>query len=145
MRLLAINRDGTVAGRLNDPPAILGEVLPAMAALYRRAGHEAPWIGYVAEEGGVCVGTCAFKTPPRNNVVEIAYFTFPGHEGKGVATRMARTLIAMARRDRPAMVVKAHTAPEENASTAILRKLGFRHEGAVEDPEDGTVWAWVLD
>jgi len=34
--------------------------------------------------------------------------------------------------------------PEENASTRILRRLGLQLLGPVEDPEDGTVWRWVL-
>jgi hypothetical protein len=36
-----------------------------------------------AIENGQLVGTCAFKTPPKNQQVEIAYFTFPGNEGRG--------------------------------------------------------------
>jgi RimJ/RimL family protein N-acetyltransferase len=41
--------------------------------------------------------------------------------------------------------VVAHTLPEGNASTAVLRRLGFVQAETVEDPEDGTVWRWVLE
>src|SRR6266702_2366495 len=39
-------------------------------------------------------------------------------------------------------LVRAHTLPEENASTRVLLKCGFRHLGTVVDPEDGPVWRW---
>nr|WP_255581726.1 GNAT family protein [Cupriavidus sp. AU9028] len=102
-----------------------------------------PWGGYLAEEDGQFVGTCAYKTPPQSGQVEIAYFTFPGQEGRGVATRMARQLIGIAQREGVAVVV-AQTLPEPGASTAILQKLGFRRAGEVIHPEDGLVWQWEL-
>jgi RimJ/RimL family protein N-acetyltransferase len=75
--------------------------------------------------------------------VEIAYFTFPSHEGKGVATRMARELLRIARAAPAGEIAAiAHTLPQENASTAILRKLGFHLEGELLHPEDGLVWKW---
>ena len=97
----------------------------------------------LAGESGVFVGTCAFKTPPNEEGVEIAYFTFPEHEGRGVATRMAKRLVEIAEIEgvRP---VRAQTLPEENASTSILKKLGFKCVGPVQHPEDGTVWEWRL-
>jgi RimJ/RimL family protein N-acetyltransferase len=39
-------------------------------------------------------------------------------------------------------VVRAHTLPEENASTRVLAKCGFRQVGEMVDPEDGLVWRW---
>jgi|SRR6267378_2525891 len=36
----------------------------------------------------------------------------------------------------------AHTLPLSNPSTRVLQKCGFRHIGAVVDPEDGPVWRW---
>jgi hypothetical protein len=32
--------------------------------------------------------------------------------------------------------------PEENASTAILRKLGLQCQGEVIDDENNQVWRW---
>ena len=113
--------------------------------LYRAVGYEPPWIGYLAFENSTCVGSCGFKAPPQNNRVEIAYFTFPGHESRGIATRMASELIRMALEKSPTLIVAAQTLPEENASTSILKKLRFRCVGAVEHPEDGLVWEWHLN
>jgi hypothetical protein len=36
--------------------------------------------------------------------------------------------------------VCAHTLPEENASTGVLTKCGFRKTGELMDPDDGLVW-----
>lgn len=111
--------------------------------LYRTVGYELPWIGYLALENGICVGACGFKSPPQNNRVEIAYFTFPGHESRGVATRMASELIRTATNKTPSLTVAAQTLPEENASTSVLKKLQFRFVGTLEHPEDGLVWEWA--
>jgi RimJ/RimL family protein N-acetyltransferase len=108
-------------------------------------GYEPPWIGYLAIEQETCVGTCGFKSPPHNNRVEIAYFTFPGYESRGVATRMASELIRLALGRMPAVTVAAQTLPEENASTSVLKRLQFRLVGTVEHPEDGPVWEWQLN
>lgn len=55
---------------------------------------------------------------------------------------MARELVCMARQADPDLTVFAQTLPEEDASTAILRKLGFTLVGLVNQPEDGPVWEW---
>lgn len=103
------------------------------------------FLGYLVVEGETqqMVGTCSFKGPPRDGVLEIAYFTFPGHEGRGIATEMARFLVQRARESEGVAQVIAHTLPEPNASTRVLEKIGMRFAGAAE--EDGIpVWRWVL-
>src|SRR5688572_25247250 len=140
MELIAILEDGTPEKRLHAPPAEVAGVLAGTAQMYRATGFIAPWIAYLAFEDGVCVGTCAFKTPPRDGCVEIAYYSFS--EGRGVATRMASALIDIASKSAPRLTVKAQTLPRENASTALLRKLGFELLGPLEHAEDGTVWEW---
>ena len=57
---------------------------------------------------------------------------------------MASELIRLALDKMPTVTVAAQTLPEENASTAVLRKLRFRLVGSVEHPEDGLVWEWQL-
>jgi [ribosomal protein S5]-alanine N-acetyltransferase len=104
-----------------------------------------PWSGYLAADGRAVIGTCAFKGPPdAEGAVEIAYFTFPPYEGRGYATAMAQALLEIALESPEVRLLRAHTLPEPNASTRVLEKLGLRHLGAVEDPEDGTVWRWEL-
>ena len=140
--LIPINRDGTLRGYTGALPDVLRDVLRATAGLYTTVGDEEPWIGYLAVAGVTPVGTCGFKSPPRDGRVEIAYFTFPGAEGRGIATAMAAALVAMAK---PFPVaVAAQTLPERNASHRVLEKLGFRHVETVVHPEDGIVWEWRL-
>ena len=144
MELIAITENGELAKPAPPTPQVAAEIVEATTQLYRAVGYEPPWIGYLAVENGICVGTCAFKSPPHDNRVEIAYFTFPEHESRGVATRMAAELIRLALETRPAVIVAAQTLPEENASTSVLKKLRFRLVGTLEHPEDGPVWEWHL-
>lgn len=126
----------------------LADVLTATLALYQRRGHQPPWTGYLAgpTPTGPWLGTCGFAGPPLGGEVELAYFTFPPHEGRGVATRMAALLLERTRgpaRDAGLRII-AHTLPAEGASTRILRGLGFACGGMVNHPEDGAVWKWGL-
>jgi uncharacterized damage-inducible protein DinB/RimJ/RimL family protein N-acetyltransferase len=143
--LVPITEDGSPARTIAEIPPAGVEAAHATAALYRRRGYEPPWIGYLVVEDGACVGTCAFTAPPHEGRVEIAYFTFPPHEGRGIATRAAAELIRVARNASRDIVVAAQTLPSESASTSILKKLGFRRIGEVENSEDGIVWEWRLD
>ena len=107
----------------------------------------APWGSYWAlcGEKDAYVGICGFKaSPDRSATVEIAYYTFPACEGRGVATQMARGLTELAR-SRGIDAVVAHTLAQFTASVAVLQHLGFAKGGTVHDPEDGEIWAWRLD
>jgi RimJ/RimL family protein N-acetyltransferase len=144
IRLVQIGDDGTPAERLDPLPEVAREACAATAALYGRVGFNSPWVGYLAWSGSEVVGTCAFKTGPRQRKAEIAYFTFPGFEGQGIATAMARALIEISRIADRTIELTAQTLPEPNASNAILRKLGFQFLGPVDVPGEGTVWEWRL-
>jgi membrane protease YdiL (CAAX protease family) len=90
-------------------------------------------------ESGSVVGSCSFKGPPVDGVVEIAYGTEPEHEGKGYATEMARALVDYAAGSGEVRVVRAHTLPGAGASTRVLENCGFEFVGDTVDPEDGSV------
>src|SRR5678816_2044541 len=96
LQLIAITHDGTLTTPVESLSGLASQIVEATTQLYSAVGYEPPWIGYLAVENGSCVGSCAFKSPPKNNRVEIAYFTFPGHESRGVATQMASALIRIA-------------------------------------------------
>jgi len=104
------------------------------------------WFGYLVVEAETrqMVGTCSFKGPPaEDGVVEIAYFSFPGFEGRGIGTQMARFLVERAATLPYVTAVVAHTAAELNASTRILEKIGMQLTG--EEEEEGMpVWHWRL-
>jgi [ribosomal protein S5]-alanine N-acetyltransferase len=100
----------------------------------------------VDRDDGRVIGSCGYKGPPgADGVVEIAYGVDPAHRGRGYATEAARALVAFAFGSGSVRLVLAHTLPEPNASTAVLRKCGFTWVGEVVDPEDGLVWRWNKD
>jgi [ribosomal protein S5]-alanine N-acetyltransferase len=142
--LLPIDPDGSPRGYDGELPAMVEQVCRATANLYARAGFLEPWIGYIAMRDRTPVGACSFKSPPCNGRAEVAYFTFPGHEGRGIASAMAARLVALAQEHEPAIIMAAQTLPARNASHRILEKLGFRHVDTLQHPEDGTVWEWQL-
>ncbi|MBD2701308.1 GNAT family N-acetyltransferase [Spirosoma sp. BT702] len=144
IQLVPIGQSGeilNVPGPLSD---LISDVIDGTVTLYKTSGFVPPWTGYLALLNNNVVGTCAFKTPPSANAVEIAYFTFPDFEGQGIATAMARDLVRIAQTTDSGIRIKAQTMPESNASTAILRKIGFSWVGTVIHPEDGEVWEWQL-
>ena len=112
-----------------------------------RASTPGPWthgFAIVERESGCAVGSCAFKGPPDDDgIVEIAYEIHEARRGRGYATEAAAALVKFAR-EAGARRVIAHTLPETNASTSVLRACGFKHAGTVDDPEDGTIWRWEL-
>lgn len=125
--------------------ALLQVVAANSAEFQERGGILAPWGGYLAVDASsrVVLGTCGFKGPPdADGAVEIAYFTFPGGEGRGIATAMARALCMRASRQAGVRMLRAHTLPERNASARLLSRLGFAHIADVVDPDDGPVWRW---
>lgn len=118
------------------------DILAQTVEFLAREPRPDPWGSYVGYAGETAVAFGAFKSAPDGaGTVEIAYMTFPAHEGKGYARAMVPTLYAMALRNGASLVV-AHTLPEENASNRALGSSGFAFAGEVDDPEDGLVWRW---
>jgi len=116
-----------------------------LAALRRSTGTD-PWrhgFFVVQREHKSIIGTAGFKGPPGSEgTVEIAYGIVPAFEGQGYATEAAGALVGFALANAQVRMVRAHTLPEANASSSVLRKCGFRYAGEVVDPEDGPVWRW---
>jgi len=143
-QLMALDCNGKPEQSVLEPADLLASIGQSYVELYQHNGYVIPWIGYLYLVDGQCVGTCGFKSPPTDWRVEIAYFTFPGYEDRGYATAMAQQLIDIARDRDPRIQIAAQTLPGINASTAILRKLGFVQVAEVQDPDAGTVWEWCL-
>jgi RimJ/RimL family protein N-acetyltransferase len=101
-----------------------------------------PWVHafrVVHRDTGSVVGSCSFKGPPVDGVVEIAYGIHPDHERKGYASEVAQALVDYAFRREEVRLVRAHTLPDAVGSKRVLMKCGFRYVGEAVDPEDGTV------
>lgn len=125
-----------------------GEVSPAWIESLRAAGATDPWVhgfAVIRCDGREVIGAAGYKGPPdEEGAVEIGYGIVPGCQGQGFATEAAAALVECALADGRVRTVRAHTAPEENASTRVLAKCGFAWLGEVIDPEDGPVWRWEL-
>lgn len=142
MRLVAIGRNGAPTEHTPELPKMARAIIAETRSMYGAADYVEPWVGYLAVEENAIIGFCAFKSAPKDGAVEIAYATMPEREGRGIATRMVRRLIEMAHAADSSLAIRAQTLREENASTAILKKLGFVLQGTVMHPEDGKVWEW---
>lgn len=142
LRLIELSLEGPIDGV--EDSEFLRSIISSMRGVYSKNGFVPPWTGYFSFAGEQLVGTCAFKSPPREGRVEIAYFTFPEYERRGIGAAQARELCLVARRTQPAIIVTAQTLPELSASTSLLRRLGFERVADVQHPEDGLVWEWEL-
>lgn len=151
--LALINGDDTFADRFGAPAAdglrdffVSGDVSPAWMEQLRNATDFDPWLhgfAIVDRTSNVLIGTAGFKgAPDGNGIAEIAYGVVALFEGKGYATEAAGMLVEFANNDPRVRIVRAHTLPENNASTRVLRKNGFVFVGEVVDPDDGPVWRW---
>jgi len=89
------------------------------------------------------IGACGFKgEPDPNGDVEIGYETASAYRNRGLATEAARGLLLFAFGDERVRRVNANTLAEENASTRLLRTLGFTLTGEETDLEVGKIWTW---
>src|SRR4028118_601301 len=129
-------------------PADQAEVSPDWLARVRSSTAADPWthgFSMVEQVRGAVVGSCAYKGPPdQDGAVEIAYGVDAEYQGRGYATEAARALVDFAFQSRQVHLVRAHTRPENGASTKVLAKCGFERVGEVIDPEDGLVWRWEV-
>jgi [ribosomal protein S5]-alanine N-acetyltransferase len=129
----------TIAGMPEDAKA---QISPEWLARLRASKGPDPWVqafSVVLKETDSKVGSCAFKGPPVDGVVEIAYGIDTEHEGKGYATEAARALVQFAAGCPDVRLIRAHTLPGGVASQRVLTKCGFKYVGEVVDPEDGLV------
>ena len=123
------------------------QISPAWLARMRASKVADPWVRsfrLMQRDTNSVVGTCSFKGPPVDGVVEIAYGIKPEHEGKGYATEAAQALVEFASSCDEVRLVIAHTLPTGAASKRVLAKCGFRYVGETVDPEDGTVARFEL-
>jgi ribosomal-protein-alanine N-acetyltransferase len=128
------------------PAEVRAEMSPVWLALFEASGPKDPWIHgfHVVDAAGEVVGLAAFKGPPVDGMVEIAYATEPQHQGKGYATHAATELVRFASDSGLVRTVRAHTLPTGAASQRVLLKSGFTKVGEVVDPEDGLVWRFEV-
>lgn len=92
------------------------------------------------------IGTCGYKgAPSLEGEVEIGYEIAEQYQGRGLGTETAQALVDHAFQDIGVQFITANTLAEENASNALLKKIGFQFSGEYVDIEDGNIWGWRLD
>ncbi|MFT4201034.1 GNAT family N-acetyltransferase [Gordonia sp. (in: high G+C Gram-positive bacteria)] len=116
----------------------------ALEFLATASAAQRPWSMqfFVDDHSGRLLGSGGYAAPPAQRTVEIGYEIAPEFRGLGFGVGAARALVDRAVESGQVDHVVAHTLPGPNPSTGVLTSLGFRHVGDVEDPDEGTVWAW---
>jgi [ribosomal protein S5]-alanine N-acetyltransferase len=79
-----------------------------------------------------------------SGMVEIGYAIIPEYRRRGLASEAAAGLTRYAFSHPHVKIVDAHTLPERNPSTRVLKKLGMQFVGIDHDPDEGEVWHWRL-
>ena len=124
--------------------AAIEAMAPARAGLEADPGLRPWWMRlflHTAERR--LIGLGGYKgRPDAEGVVEIGYALAPAYRGRGLASEAAVALALAAFEAVGVNRVRAHTLPEENDSTAVLRRMGMSFEQAVHDAEDGDIWRW---
>jgi [ribosomal protein S5]-alanine N-acetyltransferase len=145
VRLVPQTRDDVAAMIDGMSPPERAQLSADWLAQFQASSEMDPWVhGFRIVQSGsdTVVGSCMFKGPPAEGVVEIAYGIDPDQQGKGYATQAAQALSDYASRSGLVTLVIAHTLPDSTASQRVLAKCGFGYVREVLDPEDGLVWRY---
>ncbi len=117
------------------PSADLREVLPGYAdALERDPGLLGWGVWLILDgRGANLVGDVGFKGPPDSaGEIEIGYGVVVPHRRRGLATEAAAALIEWAWRQPGVQRITARCFEFNEASIAVLRRLGFHLRGSEE-------------
>jgi RimJ/RimL family protein N-acetyltransferase len=129
-RLAAAFADGELTEADNISPFSRDEVakgLPHLPALVA-SGRLAPLVVADVDSGVIFGGGTLHHLDPRRGIIEIGYWLYPSARGRGIATKVARTLAEYAfvlgfRR------VAAYVNVGNVESERVLERAGFTREG----------------
>ncbi len=142
---LLLAGDLRAAGRLLDltvPPG-WAETVPAAFRLeqLRRDPGELPWLVRAMVERHPArriVGHIGFHAPPfGEGEVEVGYQVLPDARRRGLAREALRAITDWAHREHGVRFCRASVAPDNEASLALVRSVGFVPIGEQWDEEDG--------
>jgi [ribosomal protein S5]-alanine N-acetyltransferase len=108
---------------------------------------EAGWWTYfpIHKQHNKLIGSGGYKGKPTDDgIVEIGYEISSEYRNRGLATEFVNALVGNAFSFQKVCAILAHTLGENNASTKVLLKCGFRKVAQYTDPEDGLLWKWEL-
>jgi RimJ/RimL family protein N-acetyltransferase len=146
LRRLTAADAGFILELLNDPDYIrnIGDkgvrtledaarhIADGPAAMYTRHGFGL--YAVVPRDGGAPLGVCGLLKRDDFDYIEIGYAFLPRHRGQGYALESARAALRHGREVLGLPRVVAVTAPENQASMRLLRKLGLGLERMVRVP-----------
>jgi RimJ/RimL family protein N-acetyltransferase len=155
--------EAVLEGRAAEAAELIGVELPedfpnegvrGFFALRLRQMSEDPrfreWCPHVVVLDGRMIGHAGYHGPPGSNArgnpdaIEIGYTIEPPYRGRGYATEAAVELLRRAE-ERGVRHYIASSAPDNEPSLAVIRKLGFTQTGEVLDEEDGLELVFELE
>lgn len=89
--------------------------------------------GVFEKDGGELVGENMLLARVGPGALEIGYLTYLGYEGRGYASEATCAMVRTAFEVQHVERVEIHCAPENAASAAIPRRLGFIHEATLRN------------
>lgn len=103
--------------------------------------------GVLLPDGTVVGGTGLHRrTAGRPDVLEIGYWVHVDYAGQGIATETAEALTEAAFALPGTTAVEIAHLPDNHASQAVPRKLGYRRKGERTEPGTGrTLLVWVVE
>jgi ribosomal-protein-alanine N-acetyltransferase len=155
--------EAVLDGRRDDAAALLGIELPDefpspgersfLGLRLRQMREDArfeTWCPFATVVDGEMVGHAGYHGPPGVNstqnpdAVEFGYTTVPEFRGRGYATEATRMLMELTE-ERGIHHFVVSVSPDNDASLAIIRKLGFVRTGEHWDEEDGLEHVFELE
>jgi ribosomal-protein-alanine N-acetyltransferase len=109
--------------------------------------EEKNWWTYfpIHKQDNKLIGSGGYKGKPTSDgTVELGYEIASGYRNRGLATEMATGLIENALRDERVKSIIAHTLGQDNPSTKVLQKCGFKKVEEINHLVDGLIWKWEL-
>ncbi len=97
----------------------------------------------VSKSRAAILGSCRFKTVPARGEVEISYGIAPGQRGQRIATVAIGQLLKLAAASGAVQQVVAHIVPDNQPSSRLVHRLGFRRERTFTDLHGDDVVRWV--
>lgn len=110
-----------------------------------------PWLGRAIVLSGPdgtrsIIGSAGFHSPPdADGRVEVGYRVEPAHRRQGIASEVVRALFDWAAGEQGVDRFRAAVAPDNVASLAVIRGLGFRQTGVQIDDIDGEELVFELN
>ncbi|KPC80834.1 GNAT family N-acetyltransferase [Streptomyces sp. NRRL S-4] len=135
---VALFQDARVSRWMGDGPSTEAEDRALFGRVFSRVYARELFDVWTVREEGTTVGHAEIKPTPESGGHEIIYALSPGAWGRGLGTELAGSLVdygfgVLGLRD-----VYATVAAENEASLAVLRRIGFRHVRDVPEADGST-------